>query len=230
MEDFYRDGGYAAANPSWHEADAPWKARQIRSILEDNDVSFETFCEVGCGTGEILVQLSEAFPGATFTGYDISPQAFELAQRRQRPRVTFHAKDVLAEPEGPFDVVLVADVIEHVEDYVGFTRGVRELGALKVFHIPLDLSVQSVARMRPIMGLRRGVGHIHYFTKDTALALLQDCGHEVLDWRYTASRLELPDQARSSRVVAPLRRAAFRWDPDLTVRVLGGYSLLVLAK
>lgn len=80
------------------------------------------------------------------------------------------------------------------------------------------------------MGLRAGVGHIHYFTKDTALALLEDCGYTIVDWRYTASRLELPNQARSSRLIAPVRKVLHRLNPDLTVRVLGGYSLLVLAQ
>ena len=127
-------------------------------------------------------------------------------------------------------MVLVADVIEHVEDYFGFVRGVKDLGTWKVFHIPLDLSAQSIARMWPIMNLRAGVGHIHYFTKDTALALLRDCGYEILDWRYTASRLELPNQALSSRIVAVPRRVMHKLNADLAVRVLGGYSLLVLAR
>lgn len=230
MDNIYQDGQYAQSNPTWHEEDAPWKARHIGSILEDNAVPFSTFAEVGCGTGEILVQLSERFPKADFAGYDISPQALEIARTRQGPRVEFHLEDVLQKPGAGFDVALVADVIEHVEDYIGFVRGVKSVGRWKVFHIPLDLSAQSVTRMSSIMGLRAGVGHIHYFTKDTALALLEDCGYTIVDWRYTASRLELPNQARSSRLIAPVRKVLHRLNPDLTVRVLGGYSLLVLAQ
>jgi SAM-dependent methyltransferase len=230
MTDIYQDGKYKESNPTWHEHDAPWKARKVQAILADNRVPFETMCEVGCGTGEILVQLSEAFPDAVFTGYDISPQALELAAARERNRVSFHLDDPLGKPDIRFDVALVADVIEHVEDCFAFVRKVKDLASTKVFHIPLDLSVQSVLRMWPIMNLRAGVGHIHYFTKDTALALLTDCGYKIIDWRYTASRLELPDQARSSRIIAPLRRAAHKAKPDLAVRLLGGYSLLVLAE
>jgi Methyltransferase domain len=230
MTDIYQDGKYKESNPTWHEHDAPWKAHQVQEILTDNRVPFGSMCEVGCGTGEILVQLSEAFPEAVFTGYDISPHALELAAGRDRDRVSFHLDDPLGKPDMRFDVALVADVIEHVEDCFDFVRKVKDLAGIKVLHIPLDLSVQSVLRMWPIMNLRAGVGHIHYFTKDTALALLTDCGYKIIDWRYTASRLELPDQARSSRIIAPLRRAAHRANPDLAVRVLGGYSLLVLAE
>lgn len=230
MTDIYQDGKYKESNPTWHEYDAPWKARQVQAILEENRVPFETLCEVGCGTGEILVQLSEAFPDAVFTGFDISPHALEMATARERDRVSFHLDDPLGKPDMKFDIALVADVIEHVEDCFDFVRKVKELAGMKVFHIPLDLSVQSVLRMRPILNLREGVGHIHYFTKDTALALLTDCGLKIIDTRYTASRLELPDQARSSHVIAPVRRALHKVKPDLAVRVLGGYSLLVLAE
>lgn len=230
MHDIYLDGKYKESNPTWHEDDAPWKAQQVRGILTDNHVKFRTLAEIGCGTGEILVQLSNAFPDVDFSGYDISPHAIEMAAKRERPKVTFQQKDLLEDPTADFDVVLVADVIEHVEDYIGFTRKVKDLGTTKVFHIPLDLSVQSVLRMWPILGLRESVGHIHYFTKDTAIALLEDCGYKIIDWRYTASRLELPNQSRSSRLVARPRKWFHSVNPDLAVRVLGGYSLLVLAE
>lgn len=230
MDQMYLDGKYKASNPTWHEEDAPWKADHIHAILADNAVRFRTVAEVGCGTGEILVRLAERNPEAIFTGYDISPQAYEMAVENSGPRLSFHLKDALQEADAAFDVVIVADVIEHVEDYIGFVRKARALGRYKVFHIPLDLSAQSLVRMRPILRLREDVGHIHYFTRDTALALLRDCGYRILDSRYTASRLELPNQATTSKVIAPLRRTFYRLRPDLAVRVLGGYSLLVLAE
>lgn len=230
MQDMYQDGTYASSNPTWHEEDAPWKARQIEGILADNRVAYQTVCEVGCGTGEILVRLAAGHPGVAYSGYDISPQAYARASRNERPGVTFHHGDALEEPDAHFDLVIIADVIEHVEDYLGFIRKVKAIGDRTVFHIPLDLSAQSVIRMSPIMGLRGSVGHIHYFTKDTALAALTDCGYKIVDWRYTASRLELPNQTRSSHIVAPLRKALHRAHPDLAVRILGGYSLLVLAE
>lgn len=230
MTEMYVGGQYAESNPTWHAEDAPWKAEQIAGILADNQIEALRVAEVGCGTGEILVRLAGRFPTATFDGYDVSPQAIELAASRARPGIEFHLDDPLGKPGHDYDVVLVADVIEHVEDYFGFVRGVKDLGTWKVFHVPLDLSAQSIARMWPIMNLRAGVGHIHYFTKDTALALLHDCGYEILDWRYTASRLELPNQALSSRIVSVPRRVMHKLNADLAVRVLGGYSLLVLAR
>jgi hypothetical protein len=230
MEGIYTDGKYKKANPTWHEEDAPWKAKQIEKILTRNKVIFRRACEVGCGAGGILEQLAGRFTDADFHGYDISPDAVRMAEKKKSPRLHFYEKDILRDPPAHFDLVMVIDVIEHVEEYMSFTRKVKDLGEYKVFHIPLDLSVQSILRMRPILSLRESVGHIHYFFKDTALALLKDCKYEILDWCYTGSRLELPNQALSSRIVAKPRAMFYRLNSDLTVRVLGGYSLLVLAR
>jgi hypothetical protein len=230
LEEIYQDTTYQQLNPTWHEEDSPWKAQQIGKFLVDNKVCFQSLCEVGCGAGEILVQLSKRFPDADLSGYEISPQAFEMAARKRHPKLKFYLKDLLQESAACFDVLLVIDVIEHVESYIDFIRSIKRFGGLKVFHIPLDLSVQSLIRVSPILGQRRSVGHIHYFLKDTALATLQDCGYKIIDSRYTASRLELPNQARSSRIMATPRRLLHKVSPDLAVRVLGGYSLLVLCE
>lgn len=80
------------------------------------------------------------------------------------------------------------------------------------------------------MGLRESVGHLHYFFKDSVLATLKDCGYVVLDYKYTASRLELPNQAFSSQLMRLPRRLLYSVNPDFAVRMLGGYSLMVLAE
>lgn len=230
MHDIYMTEHYAELNPTWHEEDSPWKARQVEGIIRDNSLSFASLCEVGCGTGEILLNLAKSFPGAAFSGFEISPHAYQRAKTKGGSRVSFHFGDILEQEDLHYDILLIADVIEHVEDYIGFIKKLKPLAGKKIFHIPLDLSVQSLMRGWPITNLRRNVGHLHYFFKDTALATLQDCGYKIIDHRYTASRLELPNQALSSRLMSVPRQLCFNINADWTVRVLGGYSLLVLAE
>jgi cyclopropane fatty-acyl-phospholipid synthase-like methyltransferase len=231
MKEMYESNLYAEKNPTWHEEDAPWKADHIERMIRSNKISCERICEIGCGTGEILLTLEKAFPTAILSGYEISPLAFGRAAKKETSRTKFYLMDgLLSENDLSFDVVLAIDVIEHVEDYISFIRKLRTLGTFKIFHIPLDLSAQSVLRSSPISELRRNVGHIHYFLKQTALATLDDCGYTIVDCCYTASRLELPNQALSSRIMRLPRRMMFTISADFTVRLLGGYSLLVLAK
>lgn len=230
MLEIYQSETYAENNPSWHEEDAPWKAQQIARIISKNAVTFDTLCEVGCGTGDILLNLERAFNFSKGYGYEVSPHAYQRAKRKETSRTKFYLESVFDAAAPPFDVMLAIDVIEHVEDYIGFVKQMRPLAKYKIFHIPLDLSVQSLFRERPIMNLRKSVGHLHYFFKESALATLRDCGYRIIDHAYTAGRLELPNQALSSRLMKIPRRAMFSLNQDLTVRVLGGYSLLVLAE
>lgn len=230
MREMYEQALYAAKNPSWHESDAAWKAGHIERMLRKHGVPTRRICEVGCGTGEILLELERAFPGAALCGYEISPHAYARAKQKQTARTCFHLQDGDAIPDAGFDVALAIDVLEHVDDYVQFIKRVRALATYKVFHIPLDLSVQSVFRGSPIMGLRADVGHIHYFFKQTALAAVEESGCRIVDHHYTASRLELPNQAFTSHLMKAPRRMMFALNPDFAVRLLGGYSLLVLAK
>ncbi len=230
MQTIYETEQYADRNPNWHEEDSAWKAKHIEQIVTKNNIDFETICEVGCGTGEILLNLAEVFPQAGLSGYEISPHAYRRAKSKETNRVRFHLANLSEEEELHFDILVIADVIEHVEDYISFLKSLKDRARYKVLHIPLDLSVQSVLRAWPIMGLRDSVGHLHYFFKDSALATLKDCGYTVIDYKYTASRLELPNQAFSSRLMRLPRRLCYSVNPDFTVRVLGGYSLMVLAE
>jgi len=230
MRDMYESDSYLQNNPTWHEEDAPWKAAHIARILRKNNVPTRTLCEIGCGTGDVLLNLEKEFPDARFSGFEISPAAFDRARQKETERTKFSLADVTAEAGRSFDVAMAIDVFEHVEDYISFLKKIRAIGTYKVFHIPLDLSVQSVLRSRPILQLRANVGHIHYFYKDTALAALSDCGYEIIDHHYTASRLELPNQALSSKLMQLPRRMAYAVNRDFAVRVLGGYSLMVLAR
>jgi SAM-dependent methyltransferase len=230
MKEMYEGGLYAEKNPTWHEEDAPWKAAHVERMIKRNNLPYGRICEVGCGTGEILLNLERAFPTTRLSGYEISPVAFGRAIRKETPNTKFYLKDLLAEQDVDVDLVLVMDVIEHVEDYISFTKKLKPFGTFKIFHIPLDLSAQSILRAWPITELRRNVGHIHYFFKQSALATLEDCGYTIVDHCYTASRLELPNQALTSRLMRLPRRLMFAIDADFAVRLLGGYSLMVVAK
>jgi len=226
----YRDGAYLSNNPTWHAEDSAWKSRQIENILRKNTIVPRTVAEIGCGAGEILIQLQKAFPDAQYSGYEISPQAFSLCRGRENSGIRFYLKDLSAEQSAHFDILLVVDVFEHVDDYLGFIRSVKEKADFKVFHIPLDLSVQALLRGAPILRRRETVGHLHYFFKETALATLQYCGYEVIDFLYTAAAVDKPDLSFGPKLLKLPRKILFKMNADIAVRVLGGYSLLVLAR
>jgi len=222
-------GEYLNKNPTWHAEDSPFKAKWILTILRKNNISPNTVVEVGCGAGEILHQLYKKLPDdVEFKGYDIAIDAIKLAKKREQERLSFYHEDFFQTKEYA-DLLLVIDVFEHVEDCFAFLRSCKNRSKFVVFHIPIEISAQAVVRNRLMVG-RKSVGHLHYFMKETALATLADTGFEILDYNYTAGMLELPNKALISKLAAVPRRVLFRINEDFTVRLLGGYSLMVLAK
>lgn len=229
-QSIYETGEYVAKNPTYHVEDSAWKAEHIFRVIRKNNLQPRAVCEVGCGAGEVLRQLQLLMNDDTqFTGYEISPQAFARCQERANDHLRFQCADFLALKTEPFDLLLCIDVFEHVEDYLGFLRKLRGRAELKLFHIPLDLSGQWVLRSRPIMKQREEVGHLHYFTKETALATLRHTGHEIIDCCYTPGALLNPRSLKAKLARLP-RKLLFALNQDLTSRILGGYSLLVLTK
>ncbi len=226
----YTDGTYLRNNPDWHVDDSAWKARHIAAILERNGVIPKTVAEIGCGAGEVLRNLAAHLPSGTqFHGYEISPDAYRLCSLKSGGNFEYKLANLLEEPAS-YDLAMAIDVFEHVEDYFGFLRRMRTKAEYKLFHIPLDLSALALLRGSPLLDARRSVGHIHYFSKETALAALEDTGHQVMDWCYTSGRTELPGIGWKSRLMKLPRQALFGVSPDMAVRSLGGYSLLALAK
>ena len=226
----YLDGEYLAMNPGWHVEECAWKATYILRMLSQNHLSPQTICEVGCGTGEVLKQLQENLESqCNFWGYDISPQAVELAKTRANERLQFKLADFRRERVDFLDLILVLDVIEHLEDYFDFLRQLQDRARHKIFHIPLDLSVQTVLRRNALIKRRKMYAHLHYFTKETALQTLRDTGYEVLDYFYTPRSIYF---ARSSgqKVLRLPRKLCFAIHEDSAARFLGGFSLLVLAQ
>ncbi len=228
-DSIYTSGSYARLHPSWHAEDSPWKARQIHGILEQYDIHPKQIAEVGCGAGVILSELQQLLPSTCeFRGYDISPQAIALARECENDRLTFDVATIDQLKSNRFDVLLLVDVIEHVEDYFSLLRVAKEIACYTVLHIPLDVHVQSVLRVTPITDTITNVGHLHHFTKEVALTLLEQAGFQIRAWNYTADGVELARTALRTRLARLPRRAAFAVSPDIAVRVLGGYSLMVV--
>ncbi len=233
MSMIYTSGKYLEVTRTWHAEDSSWKATQVSKIIERNHLQPRTFAEIGCGAGGVLQGLSKmtSFSDAQFSGYDISPQAIGLAKQSEDGKTKFYCEDLLSEGNASrFDVLIAIDVYEHVQDYMGFLAKCKQKAAYKVYHVPLDLHVSSLLR-NTFMRSRYGVGHLHYFTADSAIATLKDTGHEIIDCFYTNPAMELFYEHPSIRkaVVNIPRYLCSKLSVPFTARVFGGYSLLVLA-
>ena len=225
----YQNGAYLRMHPSWHADDSDWKARHALRMLSRNNLSPCTIAEVGCGAGGILSTMqNELDPECEFWGYEISPQAMQLCRGRGNQRLHFVEGGLSALDGRYFDLLLVMDVVEHVDDYIAFLRQLRSLGRVKMFHMPLDLSVQGLIRNIPGR-LRKSAGHLHYFTKPLFLQALEEAGYRVKECFYTQPAIEGSWSSPMSRFAAIPRKIAFSINQDASALLLGGCSLMVYA-
>lgn len=223
-------GEYVKKVPHWHTDDSVWKANCVRQVLRRNHLSPRLIADVGCGTGEVLRQLQLAMdPQCLFVGYDIAPQAIELSRARQNERLQCHLADVRKEPGSSFDLLLILDVLEHQENYFSFLRDIKSLSPHKVFHTVLDLSAQAVLRSGNLSKRRQVTDDLHFFTKETFLQSLRDEQYEILDWFYVPRSAHRASGISRKLLQLP-RKICFALDSDFAARLLGGYSLFVLAK
>lgn len=235
IEDRYLNSSYLDENPEWDRQDAPWKSATVQSILAENNINPTSICEVGCGSGDILINLSKYFPTSQMTGFDISPQAANFWKEHvakeevNTKNVKFKLGDFHLINNEKYDVLLMLDVFEHVRDPFTFLEMSADSAKYFVFHIPLDLSASSVVRKHPLIKTRKKVGHLHFYTKDLAIETLIDSGYKVIEWKYTGASLNMPNKSLKTRLASLPRKIAYAINKDWGVRLLGGETLIVLA-
>jgi SAM-dependent methyltransferase len=183
----YRDGTYAAKNPLFGDDNAGYKIANAIKACRKFQLPHRSVAEVGCGAGAIILGFSQQEGVASAIGYEPMPEAFAVAKTRETAKLRFTSETIGPDSRADHDLVLCFDVFEHVEDCFGFLRHLRAMGKNHLFHIPLDMNAQMVARGTPIRKVRDEVGHLHYFCKDSALATLVECGYDIEGYFYTCA-------------------------------------------
>jgi len=81
--------------------------------------------DLGCGRGDVAKDVAER-TGAEVVAIDVCAPNIKVARERYaHPRVRFEVGDILKElPSGPFDVVILSNVLEHLPGRAAFLRRV----------------------------------------------------------------------------------------------------------
>ncbi|HEX4203756.1 MAG TPA: methyltransferase domain-containing protein [Ktedonobacteraceae bacterium] len=246
VREIYTNGEYLQRNPGWHVAAASWKAQAILRMMTKHGIDPQTVCEIGCGSGEILRLLQTHLDiSCTFSGYEISPQAYDMATSRENERLHFHLADFQEMDRSVYDLILLIDVVQHFENWFGYLKKIKAQSTYKILQLPLDVFVFSALR-NELINYHRAAGHLHFFTKDVALELLRECGYEVVDYWYTLPPLATASWREVRHHPGKLLRHCVRLckrglqrlpggllylvHKDLAVRIFGGWRLMVLVR
>jgi 2-polyprenyl-6-hydroxyphenyl methylase / 3-demethylubiquinone-9 3-methyltransferase len=116
------------------------------------DPSAGRFLDIGCGTGFLVEQLGAR--GWQGVGVDLSPRSVEIANERLEAaglagRIHAEVGSAYEPPEGPFALITLTDVLEHLEDPRACVAALRERLA------PGGLLVISTPNRHSLPGARR---------------------------------------------------------------------------
>jgi predicted TPR repeat methyltransferase len=226
----YTTGAYLHNNPHWHADDAAFKAGKVLQVLGQRTTGLQHLAEVGCGTGDILLHLQQQLPAhVQLQGFDIAADAIKLAQPKSNERLQFTCTDFTQhQPAQPYDVLLVIDVIEHIENYFQFIRDIAPKARYTVFHIPLDMSLWTLFREQMLIESKQRVGHIHNFTEDFIKSVLTDAGYTIIDRLYTPALVQ--PKGFKQKMVEGLRSLLFKLSPRFCSKTMGWVSVMLLAE
>ncbi|MBU3688856.1 MAG: hypothetical protein B7C54_01080 [Acidimicrobiales bacterium mtb01] len=190
--------------------------------------------DVGCGRGHLLEELNSRDWKSSGIDNDASDVANCIA--RGLDVAEFDISDGLPTASGTFDLVVLADVLEHLRDPLRVLRSAHRLlnpGATIVVSVP-NVAHASV-RVQLLFGRfrysARGIfdrTHLKFFTKRTLMELLTDAGFKIDQRTATAVPLENVwpqlNQSRFGRIVLKVND----WLPSLWAGGLA-YQFVVVA-
>jgi len=87
----------------------------------------ETVLDIGCGSGFVAYDIANQ-SRARVTGIDINKTYIQNArEKRSHPNVNYICGNVLYDlPQSHHDVIVLSNVLEHIEDRIGFLKQVSE--------------------------------------------------------------------------------------------------------
>ena len=229
-KDIYKDGSYWTKNPTFHEEDALFKAKSFIEIIEKNNINITSLLDLGCGSGKFLNELYKWRNQIDYLGIDVSNDIIKRAIDQNNKNIKFECI-TFEKIKKKISIVTLNDVFEHVENYISFLKSVRGLADYYYFNIPLDMNVLSVL-FHKYQNFRKELGHLHYFSKKSALETLIYCDYKIVDFKYNISVFHsLKTKPSLSKLIALFPRLFLNFvSKDLGTHLLGGSSLSVICK
>ncbi len=109
----------------------PWETARVRAIAQllarrVGNASGRHVLDIGCGDGFLLECLAAQFAFASATGCDIHLSDTDLEQFRAETKAVEYTNSLAQAKHQQFDLILMLDVIEHVEDDTKFLKQIAE--------------------------------------------------------------------------------------------------------
>ena len=141
--------------------------------------------DIGCGWGQALIYFKQK--GFQCYGFDPAPEAIEYA-KKEGLTVQVAGLDKMNVFEKKFDVVILFNVLEHLQDPVRVVEEIKSSvlkpGGLLIIDVPNEFNDFQVVGQKVHELTEWWVAppaHLNYFSKSTLCKLLEGTGYRVLD-------------------------------------------------
>jgi SAM-dependent methyltransferase len=167
-------------------------AAEFRRLLQDIAEAGKTrgrLLEVGCAYGFFLDEARRSFE---VSGVELAEDAVTACQARGLDVVQY-ADEAFYTRQGPFDIVVMLDVIEHLLDPGALLRDIYKHTRPDALLVMTTGDFGSLLSrvMRRQWRLMTPPQHLWYFTKDAISQLLDQSGFRVVQITYPAKQVPL---------------------------------------
>jgi SAM-dependent methyltransferase len=230
----YYECEYLRNHPDMDVCDVPGKFEALRPLLDEVALSRpHQVVEIGCGSGALLT-LASRYLDAPGIGLDLSAAVLQKA-REVSPGlglVQANAQQLPLTLER-CDLVMFADLIEHVpqpREFLRSLRGARDV----VMLVPLESGwfsdlVYFYRRWKGKPTNYETCGHLHRWTRGSALCLIQSAGLRIVSHEVRCGKFTQYTTWRG-RLYGALSSALHDACPWLHQRLFGAYTLLALCR
>jgi SAM-dependent methyltransferase len=163
------------------DADHFWIIWRWKSILANKSIAFKPgsiLLEIGCGNGIAMHQFETDY-GITVDGCDLNELALSKSVTVNGRKFLYNIFDFQEQLVGKYDGIILLDVIEHIDDPLGFIKASSKYlkkNGMIIINVPAYQWLYS--------SYDRAVGHVHRYTKKELRSLLIQAGFDVKSISY----------------------------------------------
>ena len=191
MKDIYNDNTYLEKNPTLHTEDSEFKFQNVKKFLDlivvkKNKIKI---LDIGGGAGIIGKLVLEYFQKkgnlVIFHSLDLSTQMLKI-QKQNNPQIKKTINCSIENcTEKNYNLILMIDVIEHIENKQSVAKCLNYLGDNIIYNIPIEKNLFDYLKnltqsFKYYEKQKKRWGHVHFFSINSAQSFLKK-HHKIIE-------------------------------------------------
>lgn len=224
---------YIQKNPDLHNSDADHKIDSIQKLLNSTSFHFNSIIDVACGSGKVLLEITNRYKAKRVLGIDISRKMIEKAKSKDNKKIIdWSIANVFDLPPNDFELVLAIDILEHVENDLAFLKQIKRLGRFIVVKTPIEKNIMNSFVKLITFGLvdeqkhtEDQYGHIHHYSQKELYYLIERANLKIIFKKY----IHLPRRSKWFwEVIRIVTFPVWYISKPLYLKINGGFLLLLM--